>query len=1116
MQTDPNRWERLKDGAAVGSWWEPASKPGRIDCMLCPRQCSLAKGDRGFCFVRENRDDRIVLTTYGRSTGFCIDPIEKKPLNHFFPGTPVLSFGTAGCNLGCQFCQNWDISKSRQVERLSETAEPVAIAAAALESGCRGVAFTYNDPVIWAEYAIDTALECRKVGIKTVAVTAGYISAEARREFFETMDAANVDLKGFTEEFYSKITYSHLQPVLDTLKYLVHETPVWVELTNLIIPRLNDNRDDLRRMCDWILQDLGEHVPIHFTAFHPDFRMLDRERTDPETLMAAYEIARSCGLKFPYVGNIHDIQRQTTYCPNCSQTLIQRDWYQLGEYHIALDGDSSTSDQARCVHCQTPIPGHFDRAPGTWGSRRQPVRIANYSPQAVQLTSIRTNDLAPSLLPRSTAVSQNTSQESSTVSPAQTNPPVAAAPKPLKLDRITEAQRKLSLKIAATSVATAVTGQPIKTDPDTLGEFMQSVVMGAFVTLKRGELLRGCCGVLGKPMTVGLAISNAALRTAKEDQRMAPISPCELPYLSLDVTLLGPMNRVQASGADRIAAVQIGKHGLMIQRGQNSGLLLPSVATERNWNAEQFLRAVCTKAQLPTDAWEKEDAVLMTFDGETISAPLSELIPGDLPTKVRAPLTVEQVTAYAQVAGQNIVAFATGGTPSYVIPQLPDCNVNALVLSMQWGPAGTEGDSSADGSSEPSAAAGSESLQQGNAVQVSFRPGIPLQANLFQMCQHAGRMFVEKRFNGELKIGLTLGFDPAMHGYGQSAELTGVDTSNRAVIISDPRHCGFIYNPNQSAEQLRDLLQRNLPVGSRDGAVHTVQVVSTMPHTVCISSPGAVVVGGVRAPAVAGKFYPAEDAARRAMVESLIKGPAPTKRQVLAAMVPHAGLKFSGRIAAEVWRSLELSPNQSIIVISPKHTNQGVNWAVCPQHAWGLSETTRIDGDFDLAQRLAEEVDGFQLDAAAHAGEHGIEVQLPILEQIAPKAKVVGVALHSGTWGEIKLAASQLASLISSMENPPLLIISSDMNHYADDAEGRRRDRMALDAFSDCDPEKLIDVCRENEISMCGLLPAALVMETLHQMGKQFRVEELDYATSADVNGEKSTVVGYAGALLLG
>jgi AmmeMemoRadiSam system radical SAM enzyme len=366
-------WQQLPDGSAVGSWWRETEKPGRLECYLCPRRCSLAEGDRGFCFVRQNRDQQVVLTTYGRSTGFCIDPIEKKPLNHFYPGTPVLSFGTAGCNLGCQFCQNWDISKSREIERLSESALPEAIAQAACLAGCKSVAFTYNDPVIWAEYAIDTARACRQAGIQSVAVTAGYISPEARETFFQSMDAANVDLKAFSEHFYQKITYSHLQPVLDTIRYLVRETDTWVELTNLLIPNLNDGDDELRKMCDWILNELGDEVPIHFTAFHPDFRMLDRGSTPAETLQRAHGIAAESGLKYVYVGNAHDPQRQSTYCCQCSELLIGRDWYEIGQYHVEVE---SAGGQGRCRFCKAALPGKFDHTKGNWGAKRVPIGIS--------------------------------------------------------------------------------------------------------------------------------------------------------------------------------------------------------------------------------------------------------------------------------------------------------------------------------------------------------------------------------------------------------------------------------------------------------------------------------------------------------------------------------------------------------------------------------------------------------------------------------------------------------------------------------------------------------------------------------------------------------------------
>lgn len=353
----------------TAGWWKATADSDRIICELCPRECSLKPGDRGFCFVRQNVDGILRLTTWGRSTGFCIDPIEKKPLNHFLPGTPVLSFGTAGCNLGCQFCQNWDISRSREIERLSEPATPEMIAAAAIRTGCRSVAFTYNDPVVWAEYAIDTARECRMAGIRTVAVTAGYISPCARSDFFNAMDAANVDLKAFTEDFYHRITYSHLQPVLDTLRWLKHESDVWFEITNLIIPGMNDSPDELRQMCDWIMDSVGADVPVHFSAFHPDFRMNDRPQTPAETLLFARETALRQGLRFVYVGNVSDPPNQSTWCPSCGTLLIERNWYQLGEYQ--LKGN-------RCSRCDTMIPGVFEEQPGNWGNRRLPIRIAEH------------------------------------------------------------------------------------------------------------------------------------------------------------------------------------------------------------------------------------------------------------------------------------------------------------------------------------------------------------------------------------------------------------------------------------------------------------------------------------------------------------------------------------------------------------------------------------------------------------------------------------------------------------------------------------------------------------------------------------------------------------------
>ncbi len=348
-----------------GRWWHRLAD-GRVECHLCPRGCKLHEGQRGFCFVRERRHDGIMLSTWGRSSGFCVDPIEKKPLNHFYPGTSVLSFGTAGCNLGCRFCQNWDISKARAYDRLSEVATPVTIAASARRLGCRSVAFTYNDPVIFAEYAMDVAEACRALGLNTVAVTAGYITAEARPEFFRAMDAANVDLKAFTEDFYHRVCLARLQPVLDTLVYLRRETKVWFEVTTLLIPGENDSDEELDRASDWFAANLGPGVPWHFTAFHPDFRMLDTPRTPPATLTRARRIARSKGLQFVYTGNVHDPEGSSTWCPECGALLIERDWYKLGTFNLVGN---------HCHACGCEIPGRFSPQPGTWGPRCQPVRL---------------------------------------------------------------------------------------------------------------------------------------------------------------------------------------------------------------------------------------------------------------------------------------------------------------------------------------------------------------------------------------------------------------------------------------------------------------------------------------------------------------------------------------------------------------------------------------------------------------------------------------------------------------------------------------------------------------------------------------------------------------------
>lgn len=357
---------------AATDYWHTLDD-GKIQCDVCPRHCKLQEGQQGLCFVRARQHNQIVMTSYGRSSGFCVDPIEKKPLNHFYPGTSVLSFGTAGCNLACKFCQNWDMSKSRETQTLAQHAFPQDIVTAAKKFNCPHIAFTYNDPIIFLEYAIDVAIACREAGIHSVAVSAGYVDPAPRRLFFKHMDAANIDLKAFTDKFYYEICGAHLNNVLDTLMYIKHETNTWLEITTLLIPDENDSDQEIDAMTTWIQKELGPDVPLHFTAFHPDWKMRDKKATPIETLARARHIAIQNGLHYVYTGNVHDKNGSSTYCPQCHNIIIERDWYELSDWQIVVP--NSNTSQGLCAHCQTPITGRFLSQPGQWGAQRLPVRF---------------------------------------------------------------------------------------------------------------------------------------------------------------------------------------------------------------------------------------------------------------------------------------------------------------------------------------------------------------------------------------------------------------------------------------------------------------------------------------------------------------------------------------------------------------------------------------------------------------------------------------------------------------------------------------------------------------------------------------------------------------------
>jgi AmmeMemoRadiSam system radical SAM enzyme/AmmeMemoRadiSam system protein B/AmmeMemoRadiSam system protein A len=1071
----PNRF--LEDGSAAGGWWR--TDEDRVLCELCPRACRLSDGDRGFCFVRENRGGEMVLTTYGRSTGFCIDPIEKKPLNHFYPGTSVLSFGTAGCNLGCRFCQNWDISKSREVERLSAGAMPVDIAWTAHQHGCRSVAFTYNDPVIWAEYAIDTARECRELGIKTVAVTAGYITEQAREPFFSAIDAANVDLKAFTEEFYYSLTASHLQPVLDTISWLKKETDVWVEITNLIIPQANDSADELRRLCDWLLEHAGDDTPVHFTAFHPDYRMQDRPRTPPETLEAAHDIASAVGLKHVYTGNVHDVSRQSSYCPGCGVVLIERDWYQLGAYRLK---------GSHCAQCGTRIAGHFDESPGDWGAKRLPVAIQSATGSA-----------------SANSTNKGATGSASANIPAKTNDIDQTEDQTMDVVTFDDAQRAALHFEASRLVSAAVSGITVgQPNPDLAGTATRPV-QGAFVTLKRGHHLRACCGVLGEVMPLNQCLQRSSIQTATSDTRLPTISACELPHLSLDVSILHGFRKLPSNAQERLQAVEIGRDGLRIQGGGHSGLLLPNVATEQGWNAEELLDGVCRKAGLPNRAWRDPAYELEGFESLYFGGPLDT---GAIATsEPAAPYQPAEVQRLAQHSLTNVWHHLVGSTPSYCLLDGPDGDVPGISLQVQ----------APDG----------DVHQQ---LQINWRPGMPLQTTLLNMTKNIASSVrqsgVAIHSAQQLTVHLAVFSDPAMHGPANDVDLQGFDPQRRALFGVSGQRVAWAYDRTADATSLFHAVQERLG----NSTAPSMQVFSATASTTGDRGEGSNVPAPVsvftkRMPAVAGTFYPADPAQLQSMVGDMIraakeKSPSqsPPNTTCSAAMVPHAGLIYSGQLAADVLSQLVFP--ETIIIIGPKHTRDGVDWAVAPHEEWQIPGHT-FSGDRQMSESLAQAIDDLQLDEAAHRREHAIEVELPLLAQLAPQSKIVGIAIGSGDWPQCRRAAQQLAEFIKGCAQPPMLLISSDMNHFLDEAETRRRDELALTAIDQFDPQQLLETVRQNQISMCGVLPAVIVMETWRilasesegKTGCKTAVRRVGYTTSALVSGDFDRVVGYAGVI---
>jgi AmmeMemoRadiSam system protein B len=584
---------------------------------------------------------------------------------------------------------------------------------------------------------------------------------------------------------------------------------------------------------------------------------------------------------------------------------------------------------------------------------------------------------------------------------------------------------------------------------------------------------------------------------------MPAISPSELPYLTLSITLLGPMQPVEAQGRDRINAVHVGQTGLCIHSGQQAGLLLPDVATEMNWNAEQFLEAVCRKAGLPTDAWQSAQTRLDVFHGDKIQGTIdSDFYKG---RDLQLPNTLRTEDAYrlATLAANNIVAMRVGATPTYVQPDLPDGSIEGIILSVAVDP--VQRDDSTLASSQ-------------NWQKFSFRPGLPLQSTLFELCQQAASFFTALSKENRIRVDVALLQDPAYHGSIQDHDLQGIDVQKRAIVVSANGKNSILWQPGYTPESLALTAAKGLGIYPKHAAIHSMSIASTQSELQIFPIPTAEIDVQPRPAAVAGSFYPASDEERIKTIAQYIersntRPSAQPKCKPRAIMVPHAGLRFSGTVAATVWNSIHFP--QSLLLIGPKHTPAGVDWAVSPHHQWLIGNQASLQADIELSHRIAEQVHGMKLDAAAHRREHAIEIELPFIHYLAPATAIAAIVMQSTDWEHIARAAKELASVLRSLQEMPLLVISSDMNHFADDAETRRRDRLALDALRSGDPQRLLQTCQKHQISMCGQVPAALVLQTLHELGPSPQVEILEYATSADVSGDTSRVVGYAGALII-
>jgi AmmeMemoRadiSam system radical SAM enzyme/AmmeMemoRadiSam system protein B/AmmeMemoRadiSam system protein A len=1069
----------LDQHAVAGASELCRTEDDRIRCLACGHRCLIADGQRGICKVRFN-DGGQLCVPFGYVAGLQCDPVEKKPFFHVYPGSDALTFGMMGCDLHCSYCQNWLTSQAlRDVNAVApvRTFSPAELAAVGRREGARLVVSSYNEPLITAEWAVAVFTEAKAAGLSCAFVSNGNATPEVLDFLRPWIVAYKVDLKSFNDRNYRK-----LGGVLDNITTtigMIHERGIWLEVVTLVIPGFNDSPEELRAIACF-LASVSPDIPWHVTAFHKDYRMTDPDATSPATLMNAATIGAEEGLRFVYAGNLPGRVGpwENTRCPSCQATLIERFGYLVRSYRVTADGS--------CPDCGGKMPGIWPRSSGEVKTgndqaayqSRLPRRVAASKAENVSYLQDRRQGLP--VIP-----------QPSGETPAMAVIQSTTAPKVMPSKRPSLAPKQKTQLISAVSqlLRNLVTGQAAAFPADA-AELASMPLAGAFISLKRGRHLRACCGMLGPIVPLQQALTHAAERTIWEDERFPPVSASELGQLSMEIWLLFNTQPVEARGQARADAVTIGKHGVQVVRGQSRGLFLPGVASDNEWDAATFLDRVCLKAGLSAAAWRDDDTALFTFEGEMLHSPLRDL--KDTAASAPAgPCRLEDLPKLAGLCRANLLDLLQGAAPHYFMGA-PDGMLNGVVLFVQ----------------RP----GSKDVR--SFSRISLRPGLALQATLFGLVQAGAQNLAAQAINlqavADAPVGLALLHDPVLHGTVKEPHLEGFDPTTRSFLVLERNKSGLVFDASQTAEDLVQEAATQARVQHPEAAMlFSLATVTNMVQVAVSTAPTAVRGPALRPAAVAGKFYDGDPAALARTVDALLEGPRDPGPWP-AAMVPHAGLKFSGRIAADVLKKIQVP--KTVIVIGPSHTGRGMEWAVAPHQTWSLPGL-EVASDFILARQLCQAIPGLEMDAVAHQHEHAIEVELPILARLAPESKVVGITVAHGDLESCRRFARGLVEVMQGREEKPLLLISSDMNHFASDAENRRLDALALEALERRDPEELLNTVTRNHISMCGLLPAVIVLETLGLMGCLSKAERVGYATTADVTGDKSRVVGYAGML---